>query len=36
VPAFSNVHLYELMAHLLGVPSAPNQGSLDSVRAVLR
>jgi predicted AlkP superfamily pyrophosphatase or phosphodiesterase len=36
VPAFSNVHLYELMAHLLGVPPAPNQGSLDSVRAVLR
>lgn len=36
VPPFSNVHVYELMAHILGLVPAPNQGSLDSVRAVLR
>lgn len=35
VPAFSSVHLYELMAHLLELEPAPNDGSLDSVRAVL-
>jgi predicted AlkP superfamily pyrophosphatase or phosphodiesterase len=36
VPAFSNVHLYELMAHLLEVDPAENDGSLDSVRVMLR
>jgi predicted AlkP superfamily pyrophosphatase or phosphodiesterase len=36
VPSFSNIHVYELMAHLLGLRPAPNDGSLDSVRAVLR
>lgn len=36
VEPFSNLHLYELMAHLLAVEPAPNDGSLDSVRAVLR
>jgi predicted AlkP superfamily pyrophosphatase or phosphodiesterase len=35
VPAFTNVHLYALMTHLLGVVPAPNDGSLDSVAAVL-
>jgi predicted AlkP superfamily pyrophosphatase or phosphodiesterase len=36
VPPFQNLHLYELLAHLLGIEAAPNDGRLDSVRAVLR
>lgn len=35
VAPLSSVHLYELMAHALGLEPAPNDGSLDSVRAVL-
>jgi predicted AlkP superfamily pyrophosphatase or phosphodiesterase len=31
-----SIHLYELMAHLLGVPPAPNAGSLDAVRDMLK
>lgn len=33
---FQNIHLYELMVHLLGIPSAGTDGSLDSVRVMLR
>ena len=36
IPAFRNVHLYALMAHLLALQPAPTAGSLDSVRAILR
>jgi predicted AlkP superfamily pyrophosphatase or phosphodiesterase len=36
VAPFSNIHLYELMSHILGVTPAPNDGALDSVRHVLR
>jgi predicted AlkP superfamily pyrophosphatase or phosphodiesterase len=36
VPAFGNVHVYSLLAHLLGVPPAPSDGTLDSVRQMLR
>lgn len=36
VPPFQNVHVYPLLASLLGVKPAPNDGSLDSTRAVLR
>lgn len=36
VPSFGNIHVYELMAHILGLRPAPNDGQLDSVRAVLR
>jgi predicted AlkP superfamily pyrophosphatase or phosphodiesterase len=36
VPAFSNIHVYELMTHILGLRPAPNDGSLDSVRVLLR
>lgn len=36
VPAFRNVHVYPLLAHLLGLRAAPSDGSLDSVRRVLR
>ncbi len=35
VPPFQNIHLYPLLAHLLGVTPAPNDGSLDSVKTVL-
>lgn len=36
VGPFSNIHVYELMTHVLGLRPAPNDGSLDSVRTVLR
>jgi predicted AlkP superfamily pyrophosphatase or phosphodiesterase len=36
VGAFQNVHLYELMNHLMGTRPAPNDGSLDSVKVLLK
>ncbi|MDH5233451.1 MAG: AMP-binding protein [Gemmatimonadota bacterium] len=36
VPPFGNVHVYALMAELLGLRPARTSGSLDSVRAILR
>jgi predicted AlkP superfamily pyrophosphatase or phosphodiesterase len=36
VPAFGNVHVYSLLANLLGLTPAATDGSLDSVRSVLR
>lgn len=36
LPAFDNVDVYPLLAHLLGVAPAPNDGTLDSTRAALR
>ncbi len=36
VPPFQNIHVYELLAGLLGVKPAPNDGSADSTRAFLR
>lgn len=33
---FQNIHLYALMASILNLEPAPNDGRLDSVRAVLR
>lgn len=36
VPPFQNIHVYELLAGLLGVTPAPNDGSPDSTRAFLR
>ena len=36
VPRFRAIDLYEMMAHILGLAPAPNSGSLDSARAVLR
>ncbi len=36
VPPFQNIHLYELMAAVLNLSPAPNDGSLDSVRVMLR
>jgi predicted AlkP superfamily pyrophosphatase or phosphodiesterase len=36
VPSFQSVHVYELVAHLLRLRPAPNDGLLDSVRSVLR
>lgn len=35
VAPFSNIHVYDLMAHILGLTPAPNDGSLDSVRTML-
>jgi predicted AlkP superfamily pyrophosphatase or phosphodiesterase len=32
----ANVHIYPLLARLLGIAPAPNDGSLDSLRTVLR
>jgi len=36
VEPFQNIHIYELMTHILGLQSAPNDGSLDSVRVMLK
>lgn len=36
VAPFRNIHVYPLVAHLLGIEPAPVSGSLDSVRGVLR
>ncbi len=36
MPSLSNIHLYELMTHILGINPAPNDGSLDSVRVALK
>lgn len=36
VPPFQNIHVYELLARLLNVVPAPNDGSADSTRAFLR
>jgi predicted AlkP superfamily pyrophosphatase or phosphodiesterase len=35
VPAFRNVHLYPLMANVLGIQPGESDGSLDTLRAVL-
>lgn len=35
-PALQNVHVYALLAHLLGLQPAWNRGSLDSVRVMLK
>ncbi|WP_372634732.1 ectonucleotide pyrophosphatase/phosphodiesterase [Fodinibius sp.] len=36
VQAFQSIHLYELMNHLMGTTPADNDGSLDSVRVLLK
>ena len=36
VAPFRNVHVYSLLTHLLGLTPASTDGTLDSVRAVLR
>lgn len=33
---FQNVHVYDLLCHILGIKPSPNDGSLDSTRAMLR
>ena len=35
VKPFQNIHIYALLAHVLGLKPAPNDGSLDSVRVML-
>jgi predicted AlkP superfamily pyrophosphatase or phosphodiesterase len=36
VKPFQNIHVYDLMAHLLGLRPAPNDGTLDSTRVLLK
>lgn len=36
ISSFQNIHVYELMNHLLGTEPAPNDGSLDSVKVMLK
>lgn len=36
VSPFQNIHIYELICHVLGLEPAPNDGSLDSIRVMLR
>jgi predicted AlkP superfamily pyrophosphatase or phosphodiesterase len=36
VKPFQNIHVYDLMAHILGLRPAPNDGSLDSTSAMLQ
>ena len=36
VAPFGNTHVYQLLCAVLGLPPAPNDGSLDSVRTMLR
>jgi predicted AlkP superfamily pyrophosphatase or phosphodiesterase len=36
VPAFQNIHVYELLSSLLHLQSAPNDGSPDSLKHILR
>jgi len=36
VPTFMNIHIYEMIAHILDIKPAPNDGSLDSVKVMLR
>jgi predicted AlkP superfamily pyrophosphatase or phosphodiesterase len=36
VPPFQNIHVYDMLARVIGVTPAPNDGSADSTRAVLR
>ena len=36
VPAFPNVDVYPLMAHLLGIPAAANDGDYDAVKDMLK
>lgn len=34
--AFQNIHVYNLLAHVLNLQPAPNDGSIDSVRVMLK
>jgi predicted AlkP superfamily pyrophosphatase or phosphodiesterase len=36
VPPFQNIHVYDLVCRILGLTPAPNDGSPDSTRALLR
>jgi len=33
---FQNIHLYELMAHLLQIEPSPNDGTIDSLKMILK
>lgn len=34
--SFQSIHIYDLMSHILGIKPAPNDGSLDSVKIMLK
>ncbi len=36
IPGFDNVDVYSLLAHLLGIPAAPNDGNPDTLKPILR
>lgn len=36
IPEFQNIHIYELISYLIEVKPAPNNGSLDSVKVMLK
>lgn len=36
VAPFQNIHVYDLLCRILGLAPAPNDGSPDSTRALLR
>jgi predicted AlkP superfamily pyrophosphatase or phosphodiesterase len=36
VESFQSIHIYELINHLMGTEPAPNDGSLDSVKTLLK
>lgn len=36
VEPFQNIHVYELMTHILGLKPAPNDGSFDAVKKMLK
>ena len=36
ISSFQNIHVYELINHLLGTEPVPNDGSLDSVKVMLK
>jgi hypothetical protein len=35
VEPFQNIHIYDLLTHILRLHPAPNDGALDSIKAVL-
>jgi hypothetical protein len=36
VNSFQNIHLYDLIAHILGINPTENDGSLDSISVILK
>ncbi|HJM47511.1 MAG TPA: alkaline phosphatase family protein, partial [Candidatus Marinimicrobia bacterium] len=36
VNSFQNIHLYDLISHILGINPTENDGSLDSISVILK